>query len=86
MEIEYSSKAIEDIKYWKKSGQTAIQNKISSLINAIEKTPFTGIGKPEPLKHEYTGYWSRHINREHRIIYKVTNIRIVIASLRGHYS
>jgi toxin YoeB len=85
MEIEYSVKAVEDIKYWKKSGYTAIQNKISSLIRAIGETPYTGIGKPEMLKHEYSGYWSRRINSEHRIIYKVTNNKIVIASLKGHY-
>jgi toxin YoeB len=85
MEVEYSPKAIEDIKFWKKSGQTLIQKKITALITEIERTPYTGTGKPEALKHAYTGYWSRHINNEHRIIYKVTDHTIYIASLKGHY-
>jgi toxin YoeB len=85
MEIEYTAKAIEDIKFWKKSGQIIIQKRITTLIAEIEKTPFTGIGKPELLKHDYTGYWSRRINEEHRIIYKVTDAKIYIASLKGHY-
>ena len=85
MEIEYSAKAVEDILFWKKSGQVVIQKRITALIAKIEKTPFSGIGKPEPLKHNYTGYWSRKINDEHRLIYKVTDNIIYIASLKGHY-
>lgn len=85
MEIEYTTKALEDIKFWRKSGQIVIQKRITTLIAEIEKTPFTGIGKPEPLKHDYTGYWSRRIDEEHRLIYKVTDTKIFIASLKGHY-
>ena len=85
MEIEYAAKAVEDILFWKKSGQVVIQKRITALIAEIEKTPFGGIGKPEPLKHNYTGYWSRRINDEHRLIYKVTDTKIYIASLKGHY-
>ena len=85
MEIEYAVKALQDIDFWKKSGKTIIQKKISDLIEDIEKTPFTGIGKPEGLKHNYTGYWSRRINDKNRIIYKVTENVIYIASLKGHY-
>lgn len=85
MEIEYSAKAVEDILFWKKSGQVIIQKRITTLIVEIEKTPFHGIGKPEPLKYDYSGYWSRKINDGHRIIYKVTDNKIYIASLKGHY-
>ena len=86
MEIEYSAQALEDIEFWKRSGKTIVRKKISTLIAEIEKTPFTGTGKPEMLKHQFSGYWSRRINNEHRIIYKVFDERIVIASLKGHYT
>ena len=59
MEIIYSLKALEDINYWKKSGNKAVQQKISNLISDIVKHPFTGIGKPEALKHQLYGSWSR---------------------------
>ncbi len=85
MEIEYAAKAVEDILFWEKSGQVGIQKRITALIAEIEKTPFNGIGKPEPLKYDYTGYWSRKINEEHRLIYKVTDNKIYIASLKGHH-
>ena len=79
-------KALEDIDFWKRSGNVAIQNKISKLLQSISKTPFTGIGKPEPLKHELSGYWSRRISDEHRIVYTVKDNRIKVISLRYHYS
>lgn len=63
-----------------------IQKKITKLLESIAKTPFSGIGKPEPLKHELSGYWSRRISDEHRIIYTVKNNRIKVISLRFHYS
>lgn len=56
------------LSFWKKSGHKAIQNKIAQLIEDILKTPFTGIGKPEPLKHTLSGKWSRRISKEDRII------------------
>jgi toxin YoeB len=72
-----------------KSGNKAIMNKITALIEDIQLHPFEGIGKPEPLKYELLGKWSRRINQEHRIIYKVTEedtIEILdILSLKGHY-
>lgn len=55
------------------------------LINESARTPFTGVGKPEPLRHELKGWWSRRINDEHRLVYKVTDETIVIASCRMHY-
>jgi toxin YoeB len=84
MEIVYTDKAKADIAYFKKIGDKSIQNKIQVLISDIELHPETGLGKPEKLKHQYSGYWSRRINKEHRIIYDVKSV-ITIYSLRGHY-
>ena len=84
MEVKYSSNALQDIEYWKKAGTASELRKIKSLIQSIEKTPFQGIGKPEALKHELSGQWSRRINKKNRIIYEVTDY-IEILSLRGHY-
>ena len=89
MEVIYSEKAQRDREFWKKSGNIAIMNKISSLIEAIQINPFEGIGKPEQLKHNLSGYWSRRINQEHRIIYQVIDTNTIeildILSLKGHY-
>ena len=85
MEVEYKKKALEDRAYWKKKDDLKIQNRISDLIKNICDSPFTGIGKPEPLKHELSGLWSRRITRQHRIIYEVFNRRISILSMKGHY-
>ena len=89
MEVIYSEKAQKDREYWKKSGNKAIMNKITSLIEDIQLHPFEGIGKPEALKHQLSGKWSRRVNQEHRIIYRVTEedtIEILdILSLKGHY-
>lgn len=86
MEVAYSDKAQEDIQFWKKSGNTSITKKITKLINAIQEKPFEGIGKPEPLKHDLNGMWSRRINKEHRIVYEVSNEIIFVHSLKGHYN
>ena len=85
MEVGYSAKAMDDIFYWKKSGNKKIQQKIAALIASIEETPFTGIGFPEALKYNLTGFWSRRINQEHRLIYEVSKNTIIIHSLLGHY-
>lgn len=87
MEIIYSLKALEDINYWKKSGNKGVQEKISALLDDILQHPFSGIGKPEALKHELSGSWSRRITRSDRLVYSV-NIEqnlIEIETLRGHY-
>lgn len=81
MEIAYSLEAKEDIIFWKTSGNNKIMNRISILIEAIKASPYEGIGKPEALKYKLSGFWSRRINREHRIIYEVINDRIIIHSL-----
>ncbi len=85
MEVGYSAKALEDLVYWKKSGNKKIQQKITALISSIEETAFTGIGFPEPLKHKLRGLWSRRINQEHRLIYEISKNTIIIHSLLGHY-
>jgi len=89
MEMIFSPKAIEDLNYWKKSGNKAIQKKIEILLIAIQVNPFEGIGKPEPLKYNLSGVWSRRITQEHRLVYEVTDkneiIILNILSLKGHY-
>jgi toxin YoeB len=85
MEIVYTDKAIDDIIYWKKKRNDKIQIRISELVDAIELDPFIGIGKPEPLKYQLSGKWSRRIDKANRLIYEVMDELIVIHSLRGHY-
>ena len=85
MEIEFLDKALDDIDYWKKSGNKPIQKRITKLLDSMSKTPWAGIGKPEPLKHELSSFWSRRINEEHRIVYTVSNNKIKVISMRFHY-
>ena len=85
MEVAYNTKALEDIQYWKKSGNKKLQQKISELIEDIIQHPFTGLGKPEPLKFELAGKWSRRIDKENRIVYTVASSQIQVFSLKGHY-
>ncbi|MES2276301.1 MAG: Txe/YoeB family addiction module toxin [Bacteroidota bacterium] len=89
MEIVFSPRAIEDLKYWKKSGNKAIQKKIENLLIAIQENPYEGIGKPEPLKYNLSGAWSRRITNEHRLVYEVNQKKQIvildILSLKGHY-
>jgi len=89
VEVIYSEKAQKDILFWKKSGNKSIMKKITNLIEDILLHPYEGLGKPEQLKYELSGRWSRRIDKEHRIIYRITeenNIEILnILSLKGHY-
>ena len=85
MEVAYSPKALEDIGYWKKSGNRKIQERIAVLIEDMKSHPFTGIGKPEPLKYELAGKWSRRIDKENRIIYTIKDNYLYIYTLKGHY-
>ena len=84
MNLIFSDHAWEDYLYWQKSDRKMIK-RINSLIKNIQRSPFEGIGKPEPLKHALSGYWSRRLNDEHRIIYKVDAESIYFAQLRYHY-
>lgn len=83
--IDFTDKAKSDIEFFKKSGNKIILKKINILIQEICITPFSGTGKPEQLKYRLSGFWSRRINTEHRIVYSVSDELIIIHSLRGHY-
>ena len=85
MEIIYLPKAEEDLIFWKKSGNIAVKKKIEKLIEEIQINPFSGIGKPEQLRFQLAGKWSRRINKEHRIVYELFNESIFIHSLKDHY-
>ena len=85
MKVTFSSNAWDDYLYWQKTDK-AILKRINSLIKDIQRTSYEGIGKPEALKHALSGYWSRRINDEHRIVYKVVDDTIFIAQLRYHYT
>ena len=69
----------------KKTGQIKILKKIRELLESLLKDPYKGIGKPEALKYSLSGTWSRRINKEHRLVYEVIELKIFILSLRGHY-
>ncbi len=84
MNLIFSDNAWDDYLYWQKSDIKMVK-RINALIKNVQRTPFEGIGKPEPLKHALSGYWSRRINDEHRMTYKVDNDSILIAQLRYHY-
>lgn len=83
--IEFSDTALEDYEYWKNTENTRVIQKIKALLTNMQQTPFKGIGKPEALKHNLSGYWSRRINRANRIVYKVGNNVIYVIQLRKHY-
>ena len=85
MEIVLLPTAIDDLQFWKQSGNTIILKRIRQLFEAIQLSSYTGIGKPEALKYNLAGKWSRRINQEHRFIYKVEDDRITVYSLRYHY-
>ena len=85
MEIVFTTKAQADIEAWKQAGNNKIQKKIQSLTVSILESPFTGLGKPEPLKHTLAGLWSRRITREHRYVYEVLEEHVIVHSLMGHY-
>lgn len=82
--IEFVPKAFQEYQDWiLRDRKTAIR--IGDLIKDILRDPFTGLGKPEPLKYQFTGCWSRRINKEHRLIYKINDSAIIIFSCYYHY-
>ncbi len=82
--LEFDGNALEDLAWWiKQNRRKALR--IIELIKEIEREPFAGIGKPEPLKHELKGCWSRRIDEEHRLIYLVSDDKIRILACRYHY-
>jgi toxin YoeB len=84
VKLIFSEHAWEDYLYWQSTDRKILQ-RINALIKEVQRTPFAGIGKPEPLKHGLSGYWSRRITDEHRIVYKVEGDSLFIAQLRYHY-
>jgi len=84
MKLVFSEHAWEEYLYWQRVDRKLLK-RINALIQDIQRSPYKGIGKPEPLKHALSGYWSRRINDEHRLVYKVANDSLFIAQLRHHY-
>ena len=84
MKIVFLDQAWEDYIYWQNTDKATLK-KINSLVKEIERMPFEGSGKPEPLKHSLTGWWSRRITFEHRLVYKIDNEAVVILQCRYHY-
>ena len=83
--LELSAQAQKDISFHKTSGNKAVLKKLLILLEEMGEHPFEGTGKPELLKYNLAGYWSRRINREHRIVYEVTEEIVFVLSAKGHY-
>ena len=84
-QIAFTEQAITHLSFWHKSGNKIIIKKIEQLIESIADTPTEGIGKPELLKYELAGKYSRRISHEHRIVYQIIGNTVYILSLKGHY-
>lgn len=84
MQVLFMTHAWDDYLYWQKSDKKILK-KLNELIKECQRTPFEGTGKPEKLKENLSGWWSRRINQEHRLVYKVDNAVIVILQCRKHY-
>ena len=84
MKILFSSQAWDDYLYWQQTDRRVLK-RINDLIREIARSPFAGVGKPEPLRHALAGYWSRRIDDEHRLVYRIDGDAVVIAQARYHY-
>ena len=84
MKLLFAREAWEDYLYWQKQDRRMVE-RINQLIRETQREPFSGLGKPEPLKHALAGYWSRRITEEHRMVYKIEGDALLIAQLRYHY-
>jgi toxin YoeB len=84
MRITFSKNSWEDYISWQKEDKNILK-KINQLIKEIQRTPYQGLGNPEPLKYELTGFWSRRIDREHRLVYQVFEDELLIYSCKYHY-
>ena len=84
MRIVFASQAWEDCLHWQRTDRKMLK-RVNDLIKEITRTPFEGAGKPEPLRHALAGYWSRRIDEEHRLVYKVEGDSVFIAQARYHY-
>ena len=85
MTLRFTEQALEDLEYWKAHDPQKV-SRIKKLLANIMETPFEGIGKPEALKYDLQGYWSRRIDHEHRLIYMAADDAIIVAACRYHYS
>ena len=83
--LDFSRQAQIDIDFHKKSGNKIVLKKLLVLLEELSEHPYTGTGKPEQLKYNLTGLWSRRINKEHRLVYEVRVKRVLIHSAKGHY-
>jgi toxin YoeB len=84
MVLTFTENAWDDYLYWQKVDKKMIR-KINELIKSLQRTPFEGIGKPEPLKFDLAGYWSRRIDQEHRLVYQIADNELIIVACRYHY-
>lgn len=84
MKLIFADEAWEDYLYWQKQDRRRV-DRINKLISETQREPFSGVGKPEPLKHALAGFWSRRINEEHRMVYKIEGDALLLAQLRYHY-
>ena len=82
--LTFSDEAWDDYLYWQDTDRSMLR-RINQLIKDVRRSPYEGIGKPEPLKHQLAGWWSRRIDGEHRFLYRVTEQAIEISNLRNHY-
>lgn len=82
--LDFEPRAQQEIEHWRKVDESATK-KIMRLLDEVVVTPFYGTGKPVPLKHEFSGCWSRRIDREHRLVYRVEGDTVIILSCRFHY-
>lgn len=84
MKLIWTEESWEDYLYWQKTDKKQLK-RINHLLEDIKRHPFEGLGDPEPLRHNWTGYWSRRIDREHRLVYKIKDAELYIAQCRYHY-
>ena len=84
MRLEFKPQAFEDLQHWVQY-EPKMAKRLLRLIEETQRNPFEGIGKPEPLKNELSGWWSRRIDGEHRLVYKVQDGILIIAQAKGHY-
>lgn len=85
MKILFEKGAYDEYLYWEKTNKKKFE-RLKELLQSCKETPYAGIGKPHALKHNYSGYWSRRIDGEHRLVYKITDDAIIVAQCRYHYS
>ena len=84
MKLLFADTAWDDYLYWQQNDRRMVE-RINKLIKEVQRQPFVGIGKPEPLKHSLAGYWSRRITDEHRMVYRIEGDAMLISQLRYHY-